>query len=250
MKHSVLSTGPGRRVSLHYRRVIAVAVVMLAVMATVPTASAGEVKATPGVTPFSAHFRGGTYADWQVRWYQWFAAIPAANNPLFDETGAGCHTGQSGKVWFSAPVSHQGTTERTCTLAPGTALFVLGTENECSTLEAPPFHGDTDAELRACATAGYELAFGDATFSLRIDGRSVNDLASYRTQTAIFPVTYPAGNVVGANPGTGRAASDGVFIMIPPLSLGSHRVELHGDIASGPLAGTIDENYTIIIGEQ
>ncbi|MDT5366911.1 MAG: amidase [Mycobacterium sp.] len=42
MNHSVLSTGPGRRVSLHYRMVITVAVVMLAVMATVTTGAAAN----------------------------------------------------------------------------------------------------------------------------------------------------------------------------------------------------------------
>jgi hypothetical protein len=53
--------------------------------------------------------------------------------------------------------------------------------------------------------------------------------------------------VAGATPGTGDSISDGIFVMIPHLSVGTHRIELHGDIASGPLAGTIDENYTIIV---
>ena len=41
----------------------------------------------------------------------------------------------------------------TCTVKPGTKIFVAAWTSECSTLELPPFFGKNEAELRVCARA-------------------------------------------------------------------------------------------------
>jgi hypothetical protein len=239
------------------RPAIALTIFAIASFAAMPAAHAGgrhgghdhdrRCRGSDCVVASDQDFEGQSYAEWQARWYQWFASIPTADSPLFDDTGARCMTGQTGDVWFSAPVSHAGTTERTCTLPEGTSVFYLVQQNECSTLEQPPFFGANEADLRTCAADGYETAFSTAVNTLRIDGREVDGLDGFRVQTPLYNVTFPTDNVAGATPGTGESISDGIFVMIPHLSVGTHRIELHGDIASGPLAGTIDENYTIIV---
>ena len=139
------------------------------------------------VFPPNAHPFGASYGEWQARWFEWFIEIPAPVNPLFDETGELCGTNQSGPVWFLAPVAHPGTTTRACTVPTGTGFFVQGLGNECSNVEPPPFFGATEAELRACAAAGYEAFFGDATQSITVDGVTVSGFEDrYRTQTPLF----------------------------------------------------------------
>ena len=155
-----------------------------------PTAASAQ---KAHVFPPNAHPFGASYGEWQARWFEWFIEIPAPVNPLFDETGELCGTNQSGPVWFLAPVSHPGTTTRACTVPTGTGMFVLGLGNECSNVEPPPFFGATEAELRACAAAGLEEFFGDATQSITVDGVTVSGLDRYRTQTPLFSYTLPPG---------------------------------------------------------
>jgi hypothetical protein len=196
----------------------------------------------PGAHPF-----GATYAEWQARWFTWFMEIPAPINPLFDETGENCAVDQSGPVWFTGPVAHPGTTTRACTIPTGTGIFVLGVGNECSDIEPPPFFGETEAELRACAAEGFEAFFGDATVAISVDGVDVGDLNRYRTQTPLFGYTLPADNVFGAPAGTTatKAISDGNAVIVKPLSPGLHRIAIH--INAPALGGVVDLIYNLTV---
>ena len=199
------------------------------------------------VFPPIAHPFGASYGEWQARWFEWFIEIPAPVNPLFDETGELCGTNQSGPVWFLAPVAHPGTTTRACTVPTGTGVFVLGLGNECSNVEPPPFFGATEAELRACAAAGFEAFFGDATQSITVDGVTVSGLEDrYRTQTPLFSYTLPPDNLYGLPPATAAAAvSDGTAVMVKPLPPGEHRIVVH--IESPVLGGTVDVVYNLTV---
>ena len=199
------------------------------------------------VFPPTAHPFGASYGEWQARWFEWFIEIPAPVNPLFDETGELCGTNQSGPVWFLAPVAHPGTTTRACTVPTGTGLFVLGLGNECSNVEPPPFFGATEAELRACAAAGYEAFFGDATQSITVDGVTVSGFEDrYRTQTPLFSYTLPPDNLYGLPPATATAAvSDGTAVMVKPLPPGEHRIVVH--IESPALGGTVEVVYNLTV---
>ena len=56
----------------------------------------------PGVAPIESHTAGKSYSDWVQAWWTWAISIPAATNPIVDETGAFGAIGQSGHVWFLA----------------------------------------------------------------------------------------------------------------------------------------------------
>jgi hypothetical protein len=67
-------------------------------------------------------------------------------------------------------------------------VFALG--NECSDIEPPPFFGDNEADLRACAAAGFD-EFWPTPPSIVVDGLAVPDITRYRTQTPVFGYFRP-----------------------------------------------------------
>jgi hypothetical protein len=203
------------------------------------------------VFPPTSHPYGKSYGEWQARWFEWFVEIPASTNPLFDETGELCAVGQRGRVWFGAPVAHLGTTERSCTIPEGKAFFVPVGGVECSNIEPPPFFGSTEAELRACAAGGFDEFFagGLSASSLTVDGRAVPNLARFRTQTPVFSYTLPEDNIFGM-PGpitATMAVSDGVFVILKPLSEGRHRVVMHGVDSFGD---SVDAIYNLTVDDD
>ena len=226
------------------RRLLVVLAAATLVGALLAPAAASAKKAH--VFPPNAHQFGASLGEWQARWFEWFIEIPAPTNPLFDETGALCGINQSGPVWFTAPVAHPGTTTRACTIPAGKGILVIGLGNECSNVEPPPFFGATEAELRACAAAGLEEFFGDATQSISVDGIEVSDLGRYRTQTPLFSYTLPPDNIYGLPPATAtKAISDGTNVLVKPLSPGQHRVVIHFDAPA--IGGTTDVIYNLTV---
>ena len=87
-----------------WRSVVAVMVVVVGLMvaAMPPVAQADSRNPNPGVFPLNSNPHGNSYSEWSARWWQWALSIPAATNPVLDETGANCAQGQSGQVWFLA----------------------------------------------------------------------------------------------------------------------------------------------------
>ena len=57
-----------------------------------------------------------------AKWWKWVLAIPASQNPIFDQTGADCGLGQNGGVWYLAGTTG-GAVTRTCTIPAGKSIF-------------------------------------------------------------------------------------------------------------------------------
>jgi hypothetical protein len=106
---------------------------------------------------------------------------PAADNPF---TGGDPCIDLGGVV---APFA--GGANFTCTVKPGTKIFVAAFSSECSTVEPPPFHGDDEASLRACALAADA---GLNTPTVMLDGRPV---ALTEVQTPLLNFVLPAGHI-------------------------------------------------------
>lgn len=84
---------------------ILVAVVALALSLSLPDwgelrLAGGEDGGTPKTMQVKA--LGKTYGQWSVEWFQYIAAIPADQNPLFSEGEVDLSIGQQGHVWFLA----------------------------------------------------------------------------------------------------------------------------------------------------
>ena len=102
-----------------------------------------------------------------------------------------------------------------CTVKPGTKIFVAASAFECSTFEG---NGSTDAELRACARASDVPSAPGVT----LDGRRV---AVSEVETALLRITLPADNLFGLPPGTrGVSVGHGWVAQLHPLPPGTHTV--------------------------
>lgn len=209
----------------------AFALVILTLTATVPASARGTaigpnfLIAPPDSTPY-----GKTYGEWSAKHWQWTYSLRPAHHPLLDT--AMCSAGQSGKVWFlggtyATTVDPNGVVvgeaDRICTVPQDTALFFPVIDAECSTLEG---NGATEQELRTCATFLQDHAHG---LRVTIDGIRIKNLSTYRTQSPLFTFgPLPKNNLLGAPKGsTSPAVSDGVFLMLEPLSKGTHTIHLH-----------------------
>jgi hypothetical protein len=89
---------------------------------------------------------------------------PLADNPL---AGGDPCVDLGGVV---APFGPSNTSSLTCTVKPGTKLFIVAQSYECSTVEGPPFFGGNEAELRACARAADS---GFTRIEITLDGHPV-----------------------------------------------------------------------------
>ena len=124
----------------------------------------------------------------------------------------------------------------------GTHLFVPIITVECSVAEAPPFHGEDEAELRACANGLLDLVSDPYA---KIDGRPVEDPGAYRVESPLFrygPLT--ADNVLGLPPGTqSDAVGAGYVLLLPPFSVGVHRIIVRANVADFGIA--VDAEFII-----
>jgi hypothetical protein len=127
------------------------------------------------------------------------------------------------------------------------AVLVFALGNECSGIEPPPFFGDNEADLRACAAAGFD-EFWPTPPSIVVDGLAVPDITRYRTQTPVFGYTLPADNLLGAPAGTTatKAVSDGIAVMLKPLAPGRHRIVISYESPFLPGPGTTTYDLTVV----
>ena len=186
----------------------------------------------------SAH--GATAGEWSVRWNLWADSLPVDHHPLFDT--ADCSAGQSGDVWFLGGTFTtitgedgvvRGVANRDCTIPPGKALFFPIVAAETSTLEG---NGETEEELRELVVYFADHIDPDALFCI-VDGVAANDLIEFRTESRLFEYgPLPENNLLqffgfDAPAGsTSPAVSDGVFVMVKPLSAGKHTIHFGGTL--------------------
>lgn len=160
---------------------------------------------------------GVPYKDWIARWWQWDVGIPTSQHPRDNYTAEKCTVNQNGSVWF-LPDILTGKEKRPCTIPEGKAIMVPLLTGECDTSDPA---SQSDADIRQCSTAGDEYGAISAT----LDGQKIENLDSYRTATDFFNITIPKDNIFDIPAGTYRAAADGFFVFLKPLSVGDH--ELH-----------------------
>ena len=135
---------------------------------------------------------------------------PSAQNP-FGSGGAafGC-LNLGGTV---APFGPNGV--ESCTVKPGTKIFVTASSFECSTFEG---NGTTDAELRACAKQNDVQTAPSVT----VDGQSV---PVTEVETPLLDIVLPADNIFGLQAGTtGVSVAHGWVALLRPLTPGTHTI--------------------------
>ena len=191
------------------------------------------------VEPIDAQSETGkTYGEWSANWWQYVLSIPAADNPLFDPTGAECTPQDpSSPVFFLVGSFGGPVTRNQCTVPAGKYLFFPLLNNIFARTEAH----ETEDFMRNQLT-GFIKSIRELHAS--IDGVPVGGLdgplSPYRTVSPAFYVTLPEGNIFGLDAGTTLfSVADGVFVMIKPLSQGHHTINF-GGVAG---AFTVDVTY-------
>jgi hypothetical protein len=102
-----------------------------------------------------------------------------------------------------------------CTVKPGTKIFVAASSFECSTFEG---NGTTEAELRQCARE----ADVNVAPSVTVDGGAVPVV---EVETGLLNIVLPEDNIFGQPAGTtGLSVGHGWVVLLRPLTPGTHTV--------------------------
>jgi hypothetical protein len=221
---------------------------MALVAAVVASALPASVSAGSKVAPPGSRSHGLSYAERAAAWWQWAIALPSTDHPLFSEGDVDCSVGQSGHVWHLAgsfaPAPPAPATERTCDIPSGTALFLPLVNVDCSTLEADPFFGANEAELRDCVRQ-----FGFTDLHASVDGVEIGNLSRFLVESPLFSVVPPVGgNILGVPGGTeGDFVARGVHVLLRPLPVGAHTVAFGGTITLGGDSFLLDVSYQLTV---
>jgi len=205
------------------------------------------------VTVFQPNSRSAAVAlsaaDWTANWWQWVFQTPNSVNPNLDTTGAYCGVGQWGPVFYLS--GGGGVINRTCTVPAGKVLFFPIINVDCSSIEAPPFRGRDEAEMKSCVKSWMNgLVPSSLKLTIRsTDGNrpvdiSVPNLDQFEARSPVFTFILPPDNQFGLPAGTPAVAmSDGIWVMLrlPP---GRYTVHFEGKILPPGAPDTNIQNVT------
>jgi hypothetical protein len=244
----------------------------------VPSAAlAQSARTTPGVLPPWANAFGRSYSQWSAAQWQWTLEQPnvpqspaAVQNPgtASQPQGVNCALGQSGKVWFLAgttPIQPYSVAYRSCKIPTGVRLLIPVIDSWIDNLNCPgmPMGTLTADQLQQMVQQQTDnIKVG--SMSVTIDGRSVRGLAdsstAYRAAAHGFFYKLPGNSWLspafcsgdrfpaGTMPPRPGAYADGVYIMLAPLSPGTHHLNFAGAESGGPFApASEDVSYTITV---
>jgi hypothetical protein len=179
------------------------------------------------VLPPHSVVAGKTAGEWSADWWQWALGFSTPGDPFTDPTGASANLNQSGPVFFLAGTAG-GAEDRSFTAPAGKYLLAPLLVGELSQLEIG--FDKTAAEVRQAAKDQADLIDElHATF----DGAPVSSLFDYREVSPDFTFVAAPGNPIGVPAGdSGIAVADGYFLMLAPLSPGTHVLNFGGGISS------------------
>ncbi len=161
--------------------------------------------------------------EWTQKWWLWLLSIPKSVNPAADLTGIHSARNQDNpNVWFMAGTLG-GSAERECTVPSSKAILLPIINDEQSFAERPEFM--LDSEIVSLVKSEID---GVKEMGLTIDGTKLTGLNQFRVQTKPFDVTLPVDNIWGVRAGPTRAAADGYWLFLKPLSVGNHTIHVFG----------------------
>lgn len=198
-------------------------------------------QAAISVEPAGSTVAGKTIAEWSAEWWKWAAPLAPPGDPFTDLTGAAANTNQSGPVFYLA--GSEATSSRTFSVPTGKYLLVPLLVGEISQLENG--FDKTEAQIKAAAKSQ-----ADSIDSLHatLDGVTLTSavLFGHREVSPAFSFVANVNNQVNisGSGASGIAIADGYFLMLDPLSPGTHVLNFGGGISAVPFS--INETDTII----
>jgi hypothetical protein len=186
---------------------------IVAVLLLMGTAATMATAAGPAVVAPSGAVAGRDYGDWLKKYWKLIFEGSLDEPP--------CR--HVGRVLVLRGFPQGERTVYRCSVAVGTTVYMNGPSTECSTLEKAPFHGDTKAELKACARKTYGDFIG--TFRLFVDGRELEQPERWNVATSVFGFRMPKKNVLNSKKRRGRSAAYGAGYLIKRLARGKHVIK-------------------------
>ena len=232
--------------------ILAAATLALAMGALAPESDARTDPRIYALKNGKAKLFGTKASDWAAQWWQWALSMPVSANPLFDETGERVEFGQRGPVWFlGGTFIESGQVTRTATIPSGKALFfpILNYQNDNIPYD-PPLTIEEMKEATAILVEGID----EESLFVTVDDVPVLDLAQGRVASDAFAYAAPEGNIgqyFGQNSPRGiyyPAVTDGYWVMLRPLPLGSHTVHVGG--TWGTFVQDFTYNLTVVESNQ
>jgi hypothetical protein len=234
------------------------------------TTLAVHAQVIPPVAP--TNIKGHSYAEWSEKWWQYVYSLPTTANPLFDTAPASA--GQKGDVWFIGGSFDGLSKVRTATVPKNKLLFIAiitgaFDNTDCSDGGQRISDGLGVSDLRGLVQPYIDSA---TNVSCTIDGVDVPGLtdavnSDYRVQSS-----SPNGfsyNLAGSNnilnfdglscwsnansapihvdANIYHPVADGIYVMVGPLSVGSHTIHFHADASSGGMPFSQDAIYNITV---
>ncbi|MGQ0612727.1 MAG: hypothetical protein ACT4PV_03120 [Planctomycetaceae bacterium] len=195
-------------------------------------------------------YAGKTYEQWTQEWWRWLMGIPSGINPA-QAANENLQTNQSGPVFFLTGV--EGPVTRSVTVPQGTAILFpminVLMDFPCPDPAFQPAPGQTLlAFLRGEADALMSLVIH---LEAEIDGVPIPDLFNNRITTGLFSFTgHPSltnfDPCITGSPQQGL--SDGYWILVNPLPVGTHRIHLRGRIVFPDLTVfDVETDYVILV---
>ena len=202
---------------------------LIAMQATPESPASPVVEAEPAkleglVYAEGEEIHGASLGEWSARYWQWVTSLPVGENPAQDPTGALCGYGQTGPVFFIPRNMPP------CTVPAGVSVFLPIAGSQCSTLEPPPFHGDDEASLTACAAIEVDRY---TRIVVRVNGEVVPDVEQYRAASPVFSMQLPENNILAVPAGAGLAVADGYHVVLRPLPPGTYEIVVHVEVIDG-----------------
>ncbi|HYV93474.1 MAG TPA: hypothetical protein VE978_17000 [Chitinophagales bacterium] len=202
------------------------------------------------VFPTNAHPFGKTYGYWAGAWWRWDFTSDCASNPILDPDGSFQNQNQSGSVYFLAG-NIGGTAIRNITIPAGKGIFfpLVNTLNDYPCPDTS-FHPSQGESLRDFLAVGAEAIISQVdALSMTIDGNVLTNPFEFRATSPLFNFT---GNtdlvncldacITGSEQ---QGVGDGYWIMLKPLSPGTHVLHITGGISAYGFSLDITYNITI-----
>ncbi len=194
--------------------------------------------------PFPVHL---LYAQLSAQWWKWAVSQPPEHFPIIDPTGANQQYGQSGPVWFLAG-NFGGTDVRNVTIPHGKFIFFPVINAEWDTVPGFANPLNLPDPLSVPNIRAITAWFIDGnTSTCTIDGREVHDLQQFRVKSPVFSLDFdPELAPVLGYPTThvNTAVSDGVWLLLAPMSRGQHTIHFS---AASPHGFVLDITYNMTV---
>lgn len=164
---------------------------------------------------------GISQAEYAERWWQWATRLPDGVRAYQDSSGAQCGMNQSGPVWFLAGTEGTMRVSRRCDIPSGRFVFFP--------VIAMIAHA-RPGKLLDCKTAQAQVRDNNdhlAVASVTLDGQAIQRVDSHRVRSTRCFDAYAKAQYLEHHEAYVPAAIDGYWIMLGPLSEGTHHLVVH-----------------------